>query len=454
MSETKRITRREFIKGTALSTAAVSLLGDRAFRATVQATKRPPNIVFIHTDQQHFEALSGLGNKYLRTPNMDRLLRRGTSFSLSYSANPVCCPARSCWYTGRPSSENGMLSNNHKLSPDVPDLGQWFSSRGYECFYSGKWHIRGRDPAKSFNTLTADPSGQGELTDPVVSRSAQAFLHSYDESRPFFLSLGFLQPHDCCYWVFAHNEDIGSLPYPSIERDLPPLPPNFDYPAQEPPSLVKHLTNVRNWTKKWSELHHRYYEWSYYRHVEMVDAELGRALDALEDSKFAENTLIVFTADHGDCLSRRKLVQKWTPYDEALRVPLIVVPPDGPGSGRIDRTHIASGLDIAPTLCDYAGIAAPPKARGRSLRPLVEGRETEWREFAVSECLTTGRVLITPEYKFVSFEGEQPLQLFDLRTDPWEMRNLASEARHADTVRDLSTRLRSWEKSLEVAPAS
>ena len=178
-----------------------------------------------------------------------------------------------------------------------------------------------------------------------------------------------------------------------------------------------------------------------------MDAEIGRVLDALEDSKFASNTLIVFTADHGDGLARRKLVQKWFLYDEAVRVPLVICPP-GDNNRRLDATHVVSGLDIAPTLCDFAGVEAPPRCRGRSLRKLVEGRDSEQREFVVSESNITGRMVRTPEYKLVTYKDDPVDLLFDMKRDPWEMRNLAGEARYADTVANIKELLQDWESRL------
>lgn len=451
MSGKRGITRREFVKGAAVGTASLSLLRSNAFAAMPAGqAHRQPNILFIHTDQQHFQAVSALECRDVRTPNMDRLVKHGVTFSMSYSADPVCCPARAAWYTGRPSSENGMLSNQHKLRPDIPDLGQWFRSHGYETFYSGKWHIPGRALSGSFNTLTGEPSGQGEHCDPMVSRTAQAFLHSYTGDKPFFLNLGFLQPHDCCYWVFANVVDPVKLPYPWLENELPKLPANYNYNLEESETVRNHFKGIRNWTRAWSDLHWRYYIWNYYRMVEMADAEIGRVLDALEDSKFASNTLIVFTSDHGDGLARRKLWQKWFLYDEAVRVPMVVVPPGG-ADGRLDKSHVVSGLDVAPTLCDYAGIPTITKARGQSMRPLVEGKDTQ-REFIVSECNITGRMVRTPEYKLVTYKDDPPDQLFDMRRDPWETRNLAKDARHADRVADLKKLLREWEGKLEPGP--
>lgn len=226
------ITRREFIKGTALGIGGLALSGSVAVAETL-IPKSKPNIIFIHTDQQHFDTISALGNKFVKTPNMDRLIRRGTAFTESYSACPVCCPARAAWYTGRAVSENGMLDNNHKLDPDMPDLGQWFRSRGYDTFYTGKWHIPGRANDAGFTVLTSNPSHLGQHTDSVVSKSAQAFLRNYSGDKPFFLSVGLLQPHDCCYWHTVHEGYTGGNPYPQIKRELPPLPDNFNSVAKE-----------------------------------------------------------------------------------------------------------------------------------------------------------------------------------------------------------------------------
>ncbi|MHB1461793.1 MAG: sulfatase-like hydrolase/transferase [Armatimonadota bacterium] len=444
------LTRRDFIKGAAVGTAAYALTQNQpSTSAAARAKSNRPNLIFMHTDQQHFQAISGLGCRELHTPNMDRLMKRGVTFADSYSANPVCCPERACWYTGRCSSENGMLSNNHTLNPDLPDLGQWFSANGYECFYSGKWHIPGRNPNTSFNCLTANTSGQGQHQDPIVAQTAQSLLQSYSGDKPFFLSLGFLQPHDCCYWAFTHKAVPDQLPFPLTDRDLPKLPKNYAHTQRQPKVVDAHFKGISNMTRGWTDMQWRLYMHDYYRMVEEVDAEIGRVLDALEDSKFASNTVVVFTADHGDGLARRKLLQKWWLYDEAVRVPMIISAP-GSSEARMDRSHVVSGLDVAPTLCDYAGIPCIPKARGRSLKPLVEGHPTEWREFVVSDANITGRMVRTPEYKFIAYKDDPVVQLFDMRRDPWEMTNLADEAKHADTVASLQRALKDWESHLEV----
>lgn len=143
-----RITRRETIAG-----AACSAIGVPAY-----VPRRTPNIVFIHTDQQFAGTISAHGCPHVRTPTMDRLAARGISFHESYSADPVCCPARSAWYTGRPPSENGVVRNDSfPLEASMPDLGQWFSGRGYDAVYAGKWHIPARTQTYRIIIMNATP---------------------------------------------------------------------------------------------------------------------------------------------------------------------------------------------------------------------------------------------------------------------------------------------------------
>src|SRR5262245_56115691 len=255
---------------------------------------RTPNILFINVDQLNSTAISANGCGHVATPNIDRLLARGVSFDRSYCANPVCCPSRSGWFSGRPSSETGA-PGSILLRPELPDLGQWMGARGYEAVYAGKWHIKGHEVSESFRYLTPG-TGMGENGDGSVSRAAEGFLRSYTAKKPFFLTLGFLQPHDICYWIMRHYHDIGELPCPEIAGELPPLPANFHFDRGEPNHIragIRADGTAHKFAAKWSELHWRYYLWSYYRHVEMVDAEVGRVLDALEDSPSARNTVVI-----------------------------------------------------------------------------------------------------------------------------------------------------------------
>lgn len=446
--------RRRFLQTGMLGLAGLTAIAKRACAGPAVHRRRPPNILFIHTDQQHGKVLSAHGCRHVATPNMDRLAARGVSFRLSYSANPVCCPARAVWFTGRPGSENGVVGNDKwPLLETIPDLGQWFTARGYEAVYVGKWHVTGRPLHKSFTVL---PGGHfiGQHGDGAVARAAVSFLMSYHSDKPFFLSLGFLQPHDICYWVFAHTAPLAELPFPAVADELPPLWDNWGFDPREPETFRARWRRGRAWEQisQWPELQWRYYRWSYYRHVEMVDAQIGRVLEALEDSGLAENTVVVLSSDHGDGMGAHQLWQKNYFYEEAAQVPLVISWPGHFGEATQDRQHLVSGLDLAPTLCDVAGFDAPPKCRGRSLRPILEGRNVEWREFLVCEADITGRMVRTPEYKLITYQGDQTDQLFDMRSDPGEMHNLAFEARYGDVIEDLKKRLAEWESHLEPAP--
>lgn len=445
------ISRRKFLQKATLGTAGIIMQSQ--MKAPAIHLRRQPNLLFIHVDQMFCDAISAHGCQNIKTPNLDRLISNGISFRQSYSANPVCCPARAAWYTGRTPSENGVVRNDrYPLLESMPDLGQWFRARGYESVYVGKWHVTGRDVMKSFNVL---PAGHwsGQQGDGAIARAAVSFLLNYLSDKPFFLSVGFLQPHDCCYWIFVHRQPLEELPFPEIKKELPPIWENFGYDPREPETFRKKWRQGWEWEQisKWSEEQWRYYRWSYYRMVEMVDAQIGLILDALEDSGLDKNTVVIFSSDHGDGMGAHKLWQKMYFYEEAARVPFIVSWKGNLAEGVIDDQHLVSGLDLAPTLCDLANIDAPPKCRGLSLKPLLQGRDVQWREFLVSEVDVTGRMVRTPEWKLITYFGDKTDQLFDMRSDKSEMRNLAMESKYADVVSDLKKILADWESKLEPA---
>jgi choline-sulfatase len=165
----------------------------------------------------------------------------------------------------------------------------------------------------------------------------------------------------------------------------------------------------------------------------MVDAQIGHVLDALEDAGHAEDTLVIFSSDHGESLGQHGLVSKSVLYESAVRVPLLVSWPGHVPAGRVDETHLVSGIDVAPTICDYAGCEPPPLARGASLRPLLEREkdaEPAWRSYLVAESNTQGRMVRSARYKWITYEGDPVELLFDLEHDPLETRNLAKVEEH------------------------
>ncbi len=412
---------------------------------------RRPNVLFLHTDQQSAPTVSALGAAHLLTPNIDRLVARGTAFRESYCADPVCMPARAAWYTGRPPVETGVLKNGLPLRAGVPDLGAWLRRAGYATFHAGKWHLLGREAEQSFEVLVGKTI-YGENGDGVVSSAAAAFLRNYRDERPFFLNVGLLQPHDINYWLQNYERQGCPLPGYLDDDELPPAPRNLEFDFEEPESFRERRTQKgARMTAGWSERHWRTYLWTYYRHVEMVDAEIGRVLDALSESGREAETLVLFSSDHGDGMGGHGLVSKGMLYEEAVKVPLVLAWPGQVPAGRIEE-RLVTGLDLFPTICDYAGVEPPPLLRGRSLRPLFSGPAPEWRTEIVASCNITGRMIRTQRYKLITYAGDEVQLFFDLESDPAELANLAREADlEAERERHLAA-LEAWEAELDPAP--
>lgn len=409
-----RLSRRQLLGG-----AAATALGCCAGRP-----RKRPNLLFLHADQLRADALSAHGCLHLATPNLDRMVAEGATFLLSYAASPVCVPARSTWYTGRLPREHGALDNAATFTRDFPDLGSWLDDAGYRSVYVGKWHVP-RPPEASFRHLHHG-RGTGALGDVAIAEAAEAFLLNYSGEAPFFLNVGFLQPHDICFWYEDHQGPAGE-PHEALVGRLPPLPAN-GHPAPVETARVRQL---RRWQEEvvagWSEAAWRHALWSYYRQVEMVDVEIGRVLLALELSRHRDDTLVLFSSDHGEMAGGHGLILKDTFYEESARVPFLLWAPGRVPGGRRDARHVVHGADVFPTLCDYARVEPPEGLPGRSVRPLLEDRRADWPEARVFESGRAGRMVRSATHKYVRYEGDPLEELFDVAADPGELANLAEQ---------------------------
>ena len=446
-----------------------------------------PNILFINTDQHSWDAISAYGNPFLRTPNIDELHRNGTSFRRSFCTDPVCAAARSSWATGLYTSETGVPFNGGYLHPKIPDLGQLLNAGGYKAFHCGKWHVPGRNVRESFQTLYYGRqdigAGGAAYYDSASTHAVADFLTNYEGDDPFYLQIGYVDPHDVCEYL--HNHEEKRIPNPLeqgivSEDDLPPLPENFDYDERETvlhrvcrrvDDALIHAAILKG-IRGWDERHWRYLRWNYYRFIEKVDAEIGRVLALLRETSLHHNTLIIFSADHGEACGSHQMFQKFTLYEESVRVPFIVaclgeeVPIE---KDRFDETHFVSGVDLFPTVCDYAGIDVPEEVQGLSIRPLAEGRDAPWRDYAYIESNYWGRAIVTDRYKYVTeykptsnskfgVEDFQPpgpnaeklglAQLFDRQNDPGETENLAGNPTYDEVVKICRNKLFAQEARL------
>ncbi|MHB9037243.1 MAG: sulfatase family protein [Armatimonadota bacterium] len=446
-----RISRREFLLTGAATVGALATKSSLGFGAPAFHRKSKPNFLYLMCDQMCLDAMSSVGNAYVKTPNLDRLAKRGVLFNESYSTYPVCSPARSSLVTGRMPVETGVVANNLSIRHDIPNIGELLHEQaGYDAVYCGKWHIPeyyAPSNLRGFRTLPAG-GGEGHADDCWVSQTCEAWLRnratSTNASAPFLLLASFMNPHDICYWAISPRTLVpDKLPFQHIINELPPLPPNHDSRPMSPSTYGSFYGEFK------TDLQWRYYLYCYYRMVEELDYNVGRLLTALEDSGYAENTVVVFTSDHGENGGCHGMVQKDRQYDSSMKVPLIWSCPGQINENRSDAAHLVSGIDIVSTICYYAGVKSPP-GMGRSLHRLLEGRQTEWRDYLVSEWQKDGRIVRTPQYKYVMFKGDPVEQLFDMRHDPWETTNLAETGKCGSVIQDHQKLLREWNVKMDV----
>lgn len=442
----------------------------RAANAAQRAGDPRPNILLIYTDQQTFSALSCAGNTWLRTPNMDLLARHGTRFERSYCPAPICGPSRGALAYGRYPHETGVRYNSESPHTTLPSIGHVLRDAGYDTTWAGKWHLPDSYPSEpeiqGFYYLTPpkDLMGRflGDAVDMHYAQRAGAYLrwHAGLSAKPWFLGVSLHNPHDICHY-FINNGQITSMPDLDPENidsaHLPPLPANHTAVADESEFLRKrraqktYAAETGNYGTNLSEPHWRAYLKSYYSMAETVDRCLTPLLLGLEAGGWADNTLIVFTSDHGEGVAAHQWFTKLSLYEETLRVPFIAVAPGRwkQAKARVESDALVSGLDFAATCADYANAAGTPAARafrGRSLRPFIDGAPPAgWREHLIipidlspERPDETGRAVISADgWKYHLYSGgDQPEALYDLNSDPGETRNrLAAEPARRDSLR-------------------
>ena len=411
-----------------------------------------PNILFVFTDQQSATAMSCAGNPDLRTPAMDSLAAEGVRFDLGYCSQPLCTPSRASMFSGCLPHSIKTLANGAGIPPERrgQELGVLLTGAGYDCVYGGKWHVpeiaMPADNDHGFRVI--GPWDDNRLTPACVEFLQRHAEQPAKERRPFFMVASYDDPHNVCEAARGQRLPWGPLPEPPAPADCPNLPANFAIPAYEPEIIrLEQAAHPMVYAgPRYSPDDWRRLRWQYFRLVERVDAHLARLLEALRQTGLEENTVVVFSSDHGDGHGAHQWNQKSVLYEESVRVPIIVRAPGG-RKGAVDAERLASiGLDLLPTLCDYAGARLPEGLPGRSLRPLVEGTPAEWRDHLVIETRfddwrgrhgfgSQGRCVRTARTKYVAYDtGLLREQLFDLVADPGEMVNLAVESRQRDRL--------------------
>lgn len=421
----------------------------RSAAAKARSADPRPNILLIFTDQQTISGMSCAGNRWVNTPNMDALARAGVRFLTSYCAAPICGPSRGSIVTGLPPHANGVIYNGDSLAKNIPTLGSVLRDGGYYTAWTGKWHLpesflRESKDAWGFHhrglTKEIPEVALGDQTDFITATDAEYFLRWQvgKQPKPWFLGVALHNPHDICYHVRE-----GRLEYANKEA-FPPLPSNFAMELDEPEALKLRRENKAYGcelaeTKDWDADRWRAYLFTYYHLITQVDRAVGRVLNALKAGGWSDNTLVIFTSDHGEGIAAHHWATKLSLYDESACVPLIVSHPGHIRPGTVTRP--VSALDLMPTICDYAGSRVPPRLPGNSLRPALEGSNDGADPYVVCELAADkdrpeiqGRMVRTERYKYCAFVPGGGEQLFDMQEDPGETRNLASDKNHAEEL--------------------
>lgn len=385
----------------------------------------------------------------LALPNRDRLRDHAIEYTHHFVANPVCSTSRAVLLSGLHSPDNGVVENvdSSKSGPPldvaIPTLGSVFQAAGYETGYFGKWHLGPpRDVAGHGFDAVYVPEDQdnGLLFDDPTSQHAAAWISRRDGSRPWLAVVSVINPHDI---PFRNRYNDVAIPDYGID-----LPPNFDDDPTDPSrpdELRAYASLAARITPKspdgWREYLNRYC-WL----IEYTDRWLGRVIDAVDETGQREDTVFVYTSDHGEMGGAHGLVQKRFMYEEALRVPFLI---SGPRitSEPVTTHSLSSNIDVVPTLAALAGIDWPRSLPGINLAELVAGRPATQRDAVVAcsnfppvrvpEAVTDmTRMIRTRDSKLVVYPSGG-IELFDLVNDPWEMRNVASDAKHGDLMNEL-----------------
>jgi choline-sulfatase len=440
-----------------ISTKSISL-ALLSLAAVPSLAQQKPNVVFIMTDQQSYNMLSSYGNKWVKTPNMDKISRMGTRFDNTYCANPLSMPSRFALLTGHFSSEVGEKTNGHQYNKEKAaeishsdGLGFLFKKAGYTTLYSGKTHLMGKNEADDYGF---EMHGLNPYEEPA-NYAEQALPELAQSKRQFFMFLSFMNPHDICYSAGIDARYPDKLPAENVVEtkrfldykktitneqyisQIPPKPANFRPITDEPKEMGS------TWARdSWDDNQWDLFRWMYCRLTESVDEQIGRVLTALEKSGMMENTIIVFTSDHGEMGGSHGFITKNVMFEECQRVPLIFAG-KGIKANKVDKTTlVCNGLDFIPTICDLTGIEYSKKLTGMSLKNnlIGKGKVVSRKHLITEDCnafqIHDGR------YKYTIFElPRNPEMLTDIKNDPGEVTNLAKDPTLAKIKASLKVKL-------------
>lgn len=445
-----------------------------------RAEKRKPNILLLMSDDLN-TALSGFGHPQCKTPRLDELAKRGMRFENMHCQYPVCGSSRASLMTGLYPYTNGMLGNTGNLRKNLPDvvtLSQLFRNNGYRAGRVSKIYHMGipfeiiagtadHDDAQSWDetvnikapeqnapgkrtewspkdknsqTFTGVEASTGDLehADGMAAEAAIGFLKR-NKDKPFFLGCGFVRPHVPLV--------APSKYFDLYDRDsmVPPDVPEND--LDDVPKIIRGYKSIDRYGVT-PELHKGLLE-AYYASVSYMDAQVGRVLDALDELGLRENTIVIFSSDHGYLLGHHHKFQKQHLFEESTRVPFILSVPWLSDTHGKATGHLTELVDLYPTLAALAGLTPPANLQGQSLAPILKDPSTrEWtRDLAFTISRSGGESIRTEDWRFTHWGyGTKGEELYDRKNDPGEFTNLAKDPKYADQLNQLRTRLKTKRK--------
>ena len=411
-----------------------------------------PNIVFIFADDQRADTIAALGNPVIKTPNLDRLVKRGVAFNRAYmqggNQGATCVPSRAMLLSGRSLAQIDEKLLKHETWPHA------FGAAGYATFAAGKWHNGPPSITKSFQQAralfvggmanpmkapTSDMLPTGKLTPAKVSPKhlceeatdeTLAFLKTQDGRKPFFSYLAFDGPHD------PHIVPEG-FPIDYAPASIP-LPPNFlpQHPFDNGEMVIRD-EQLMKWPRPEADVKTMLAE--YYRYISFLDVQVGRVLDAVDASPYAANTIIVFAADSGVARGSHGLIGKQNLYEHSMRVPLIVA---GPGIAADKRSDALCYLfDVMPTLGKLCGVTAPKDSQGREFSEVLKDPSQPGRPFLMFGYKSIQKALSDGRWKLIRYPHVDRTQLFDLQADPYETKDLSALPEHAERIQAMLAKL-------------
>ena len=443
--------------------------------------QRRPNVLLIIADDHRHGAIRAQGDQVVQTPTMDRLMAEGVSFERTYHfgglTGGVCVPARACLMAGAnpfralASTDLADSVGLRTINPGLTTLPESFREAGYHTYHVGKWHNDTASFHRSFDDgarifiggmsdhykvpiFDFDPSGEypkekryegSQHSTELFGQAAIQFLEGYDRPNPFFFYLAFTAPHD----PRTPPPEYAAL-YPPSEM---PVPANVmpEHPFDNG-DLKTRDEKLAPWprTREIVQQHTS----DYYGMITHLDAWIGRILETLERTGRAEDTIVVYTADHGLAVGQHGLFGKQNVYEHSARVPCIVRAP-GKTGGR--RSHALTHTpDLHPTLCELAGVPRADTVETRSLVPLLDGATDSHRPVVCQVYKDVQRMVTDGRWKLIRYyqsqerpdAGTDGIQLFDLSADPWELSDLSGESGHATHVERLAVALSEWQREV------